>query len=203
MRTGRPREFDPNRALDRALEVFRRKGYQGASLPDLTRAMKINRPSLYAAFGNKESLFRQALDRYAAGPASYVRQALAQPTARQVIEQLLNGAYKSLTDPTHPPGCLMVQGALSCGQSADPIRRELISRRAILQSALTRRLTRARSQGDLPKAINPADLSRFIVTLIHGMSVQAAGGATRPQLRRVARMALSTWPNISRGKTRQ
>src|SRR5437867_6950274 len=86
---GRPREFDAEKALDRALKVFWRKGYEGASLPDLTRAMRINRPSLYAAFGNKEALFRKVIERYAEGPAGYVREALDGPTARAVAERLL------------------------------------------------------------------------------------------------------------------
>src|SRR5207302_811791 len=99
---GRPREFDVDRALDGAVEVFWRKGFEGASLPDLTRAMRINRPSLYAAFGNKEQLFRKALDRYAEGPAGYVRQALAEPTARRVAERLLHGVIVMTTNRRHP-----------------------------------------------------------------------------------------------------
>src|SRR5438093_11447325 len=126
---GRPRAFDVDEALDQALKVFWRKGYEGTSLPDLTRAMGINRPSLYAAFGNKEALFRKALDRYNDGPAAYVREALEEPTARAVVEALLRGAVEQLSSPRHPQGCLMVQGALSCGTTANPIRRELASRR--------------------------------------------------------------------------
>src|SRR5882757_3781169 len=101
---GRPREFDADRALDRALYVFWRKGYEGTTLPDLTRAMGINRPSLYAAFGSKEGLFRKALDRYAEGPAAYVREALNGPTARAVAERLLGGAIDLATDRRNPRG---------------------------------------------------------------------------------------------------
>src|SRR5205809_5912885 len=110
---GRPREFDPERALDRALKVFWKRGYEGASLPDLTRAMGINRPSLYAAFGNKASLFRLALDRYERGPGAYVCAALAATTAREVAEKLLFGAADMRADRRNPRGCLMVNAALT------------------------------------------------------------------------------------------
>lgn len=194
MARGRPRAFDIDKALDRALRVFWRKGYAGASLPALTRAMGINRPSLYAAFGNKEALFRKALDRYAEGSASYVRAALNEPTARAAAERLLYGAAELLTDPRNPRGCLMVQGALACGETADPIRRELASRRAAKQAALQKRFERAVSEGDLPADADPADLARYVVTVIHGMAVQGAGSASREELRRVAEMALRAWP---------
>src|SRR5881628_3765300 len=191
---GRPRAFDVDEALDRALKVFWRKGYEGASLPDLTRAMGINRPSLYAAFGNKEALFRKALDRYADGPASYVREALDEATARDVVERLLRGAAGLLTDPRNPPGCLMVQGALSCGKAGDPIRKELASRRVAGEAAIRRRLERAKSDGDLPADADPADLARYVATVIHGMAVQAASGASRDDLQRVIQTVLRAWP---------
>src|SRR5438552_3939441 len=124
MPLGRPRTFDTDKALDKALKVFWRKGYEGASLPDLTAAMGINRPSLYAAFGNKESLFKKAVHRYSTGPAGFVSQALAQPTARAVVERLLQGGIDMVTHPKNPHGCLMVQGALACGDNADCMRQE-------------------------------------------------------------------------------
>jgi AcrR family transcriptional regulator len=191
---GRPREFDVEQALDRALEVFWRKGYEGTSLPDLTRAMGINRPSLYAAFGNKEGLFRRALDRYAEGPAAYVRAALDEPTARAVAERLLRGTIDLLTDPRNPRGCLMVQGGLACGEAAESVRRELAARRLAGEVALRRRFRRARAEGDLPAGMDPADLARFVVAVMRGMAVQAAGGASRRELRRVAEMTLRAWP---------
>jgi AcrR family transcriptional regulator len=192
---GRPREFDVGKALGRALKVFWRKGYEGASLADLTRAMGINRPSLYAAFGSKEGLFRQALDRYAAGPAAYVREALNEPTARAVAERLLGGALDLLTDRRNPRGCLLVQGALACGEAAESVRRELASRRASGEVAIRQRFERAQADGDLPADADPADLARYVVTVIRGMAVQAAGGASREDLGRVAAMALRAWPD--------
>src|SRR5438552_7943531 len=162
---GRPRSFDLDKALDAALQVFWRKGYEGASLSDLTQAMGINRPSLYAAFGNKEQLFRKALDRYAEGPAAYVREALREPTARAVVEKLLGGAVELLTNPGNPGGCLAVHGALACGQEVDSIRKELNTRRKAREVALRRRLERAKAQGDLPAHANPADLARYVATV--------------------------------------
>jgi AcrR family transcriptional regulator len=194
MPVGRPRAFDIDKALDRALKVFWRKGYEGASLPDLTKAMGINRPSLYAAFGNKEELFRKALDRYAEGPAGYVEKALAEPTARAVAERLLAGTVDLLTDPRNPRGCLMVQGALACGTAAESVRRELIARRLAGEAAVRQRFERARADGDLPVAADPADLARYLVTVIRGMAVEAASGASRAELLRVAELALQAWP---------
>ena len=191
---GRPRSFDTRKALDRALDVFWRKGYEGASLSDLTVAMGINRPSLYAAFGDKETLFRKALDRYASGPGAYGTEALNEPTARAAIERFLRCAADSLTDPHHPRGCLMVQGALSCGDEADPIRQELIARREQGEIAIRRRFQRAKAEGELPPSCNPADLARYFATVIHGMSVEAASGATRTELHRVVDTALQVWP---------
>jgi AcrR family transcriptional regulator len=191
---GRPREFDADEALDRALEVFWRKGYEGASLPDLTRAMGINRPSLYAAFGNKESLFRKALARYQEGPAAYVQEALDQPTARAVVERLLDGSARKLTDARGPRGCLVVQAALACGEQSEAVRRELITHRAAVQTALRKRFERAAAEGDLSSDVDCADLARYVATVMHGMAVQAAGGASRAELRRVAAIAMRAWP---------
>jgi AcrR family transcriptional regulator len=156
--------------------------------------MGINRPSLYAAFGNKEALFRKALDRYAEGPAAYTRTALDEPTARAVVERLLCGVVDLLTDPSTPQGCLAVQGALACGDAAAAIRQELVVRRVAGEAALCQRLERARTDGDLPADADPADLARYVTTVSQGMAVQAAGGASREELRRVVETALRAWP---------
>src|SRR5271155_3495319 len=194
---GRPRAFDCGEALDAAMEVFWRKGYEGASLSDLTEAMGINRPSLYAAFGGKEALFRKVLDRYEEGPAGYVRRALNQQTARSAVEGLMLGAAKMATGPSNPPGCLFVQGALACGEEAEGVRDDLILRRHAGEKLVRQRLQRARAEGDLPADANPADLARYVVTMLQGMAVQAASGTSRKDLRRVIRTALRAWPECS------
>lgn len=196
MQKGRPREFDTDKALDKALHVFWSWGYEGTSLSDLTEAMGINRPSLYAAFGNKEELFRLALDRYVeTGPGALQRAALKEPTARAVVEQLLTSAAKSLTDPCNPRGCLAVQGALSCGEAAQSIKDELCSRRSASETALRARLERAKVEGDLSPDSDPASLARYVETVVQGMSVQASGGASHADLLNVVEMSLKAWPD--------
>src|SRR5580704_17269763 len=193
-RLGRPRSFDVDRHLDHALRVFWRKGYEGTSLSDLTKAVGVNRPSLYAAFGDKKALFRKALDRYLTGPAAYTQEALKEPTARAVVERLLKGAADLHTAPRNPGGCLTVQGALASGDAGDSIRQELAAYRAAGEAALRRRFQRAKSEGDLPDTLNPADLAHYVATIIYGMAVQAAGGASRDELQHVVEMALRAWP---------
>ena len=190
----RHREFDTDNALDQALQVFWRKGYEGATLPDLTEAMGINRPSLYAAFGSKEELFRRVVQRYIEGPTCYVREAIAEPTARAVSERLLRGAVDLLTCPETPNGCLIVQGALVCGSDAEPVKEALAAHRLTIQELLQKRFQRAKRDGDLPSGANAADLARYISTVSFGLAVQAATGATRVELQRVVDAALGAWP---------
>jgi AcrR family transcriptional regulator len=194
LKRGRPRTFDADKALEKAMVLFWKKGFEGTSLPDLTRAMGINRPSLYAAFGNKEQLFRKAVLRYVEGPANYFREALAQPTARKVVEHLLFNGINVSAGNGHPRGCLVVQGALACGEEAGSMRKLLTSQREAGVKALFERLKRAQQEGDLPKHANACDLSRYIATVMHGMAVEATSGATRDELKRVAETALRAWP---------
>jgi AcrR family transcriptional regulator len=196
MAMGRPREFDADKALDLALQVFWRKGYEGASMADLTEAMGITKPSLYAAFGNKEELFRKTLDRYVDGPGGYSQAALKKPTAREVVVHVLYGAAEALTSPDNPPGCLAVQGALCCGDAAETIKQELMARRTKGESDLRQRFERAVADNDLPAGADAADLARYISAILQGMAVQAAGGVGRAELRKIADMAMRSWPPV-------
>lgn len=193
MAAGRPRSFDTDQALDRAMHVFWRKGYEGTSLSDLTRAMRINAPSLYAAFGNKAALFGKVIDRYEAGPASYMPKALEAPTSRVVVEQLFKGCVGLQVAKDHPGGCLLVQGA--AGDKASRVRKEVTRRLAMAESAIRSRLERARSEGDLPRTAKPADLARYIMAVLDGIAVAGAAGANRKKLQSIAEVALRAWPS--------
>ncbi len=192
-RLGRPRGFNRDQALDAAMRVFWSHGYEGASLTELTQAMGINRPSLYAAFGDKAALFREAVARYGVGPGRYVRRALGQPTARLVAETLLRGAVTMATDPANPSGCLWVQAALATSPEAAPIRSSLRDVRAGGIASIRARFDRARAEGDLPATTDTEALTLYITSMMHGLSVQAASGFTREQLMRTAEMALKNW----------
>jgi AcrR family transcriptional regulator len=190
---GRPREFDVERALDKAIEVFWRHGFEGASLSDLTSAMGINRPSLYAAFGNKEDLFRRAVQRYAEVDMAYVRDALAEPTAARVTDTLLRRNAEAITRPDRPAGCLSIQGGTACGTGNEGAARFLAESRLAGERLLAERFEQAVGEGDLPAHADPATLARFVMVVAEGNSVHAAAGVPRAQLLQVAEVALSTF----------
>jgi AcrR family transcriptional regulator len=160
--------------------------------------MGINRPSLYAAFGNKEALFRRAIERYELKTAACMQSALEEPNVRAAVEKLLQRIIEAATDPNSPPGCFMVQGALACSDAADPLKCEMAKRRLHLETLLRKRIVRAVEEGDLPGTSNPADLARYVSTVSNGIAVQAAGGANRSQLSRVAKVAMQAWPSNGR-----
>ncbi len=191
---GRPREFDAETALDRAMNVFWQHGYEGASLTDLTSAMGISRTSMYAAFGNKEQLFARVLQRYTDGPASYAARALAEPTARGVAAAILDGAIMATTAADGPTGCLGVQASLVAGPPARDIRDMLTAWRNSAIPQLRDRFQRAVDEGDLPAGTDSGVLARYILTVSNGIAVQAASGASSADLRPVAEAALRNWP---------
>jgi AcrR family transcriptional regulator len=190
---GRPRVFDMDEALEKALKIFWARGYEGTSIAELTETLGVNKPSLYAAFGNKEELFYKALLRYASGPVAFVNDVLKEPTARKVAETFLFRAAEFLTDPQHPKGCMIVQGALSSGESAELVRNILIKFRKSYEDQLAERFTKAISDGDLSSKANPKCLAKYLATIHQGMSVQATSGATKDELLDVANIALKAW----------
>ncbi|MBP2335148.1 AcrR family transcriptional regulator [Saccharothrix coeruleofusca] len=192
--TGRPRGFDADEALERALLVFWERGYEGASLATLTEAMGISTTSMYAAFGNKEELFRKALERYSEGPSAYLARALEEPTALRVATAIVAGAIRTTTRPTGPNGCLGVQGALATGDSGRAARDLLITWRGNDYSRIRDRFQRAVDDGDLPEGADPALLARYVTTLTYGIAVQAASGVHRDELQEMADAALRGWP---------
>ena len=193
-RRGRPRGFDTDQALDKAMRVFWEKGYLGTSLSDLTKAMGINRPSLYAAFGNKESLFRKAIDRYARGPSAYLAESLKQPTAREVASFCLRHTVDLLTAPKSPRTCLWVHGALSCGGIDDPLTRELAAGRLPGESRAAETLSAGPGEGDLPKKADPGAMANFVQAVSFGLTILASTGASRSELLCTVETALDAWP---------
>ncbi|MFI7606358.1 TetR/AcrR family transcriptional regulator [Micromonospora sp. NPDC049366] len=191
---GRPREFDIDEALERAMQVFWARGYDGTSLTDLTGAMGITKSSMYAAFGNKEQLFRKAVQRYAEGPASYVTRALREPTARAVAEAFLRGAVRTTTSPGRPTGCLSVQGALALSEQGRPAHDVLVGWRIDAGDQLEARFRRAVEEGDLSRDADPGRLARYVMTTGFGIAVQAANGLGPDTLDEIVDTALLAWP---------
>jgi AcrR family transcriptional regulator len=190
---GRPREFDVEEALAAALRVFWQKGYEGASLTDLTEAMGITRPSLYAAFGNKEALFKQALDLYESEKLAYVGKALEAPTAKGVAERMLSGSIDTVSS-GECRGCMGVITSVSCASQDSPIRQDVQARTQSVRAAIETRMRQAIEAGDFSLPVEPEAMTRYLVALMQGISVQAGSGASREQLEQVADAALAVWP---------
>jgi AcrR family transcriptional regulator len=201
MAMGRPRAFDPGKALDEAMEVFWRHGYEGATIAQLTDAMGINPPSLYAAFGSKEGLLKAALDRYSAKRAAFMEDILSAPTAREVAERMLIGTADTQTDPSNPPGCLLVQGGLACGTGSENVPFELAARRAQTEAQLRDRFEKAKAEGDLKATADPAALARYLSAVTVGMGVMASSGADREALRQVGAVSLKAFDEQSGSET--
>lgn len=192
---GRPLSFDRGAALDKAMHVFWERGYESASIADLTAAMGITPPSLYTAFGDKEHLFLEAIEAYGKGPGGFGARALAEEkTAKRAVQRLLEEAAVELTQDTQPHGCMMVMAATNCSVAAGHVQAALARRRAEAESAIEERIRRGAEAGELPPRTDAKALARFVATVYQGMSMQARDGASRAELRSSVRMAMRAWP---------
>ncbi|MFJ5733737.1 TetR/AcrR family transcriptional regulator [Streptomyces paradoxus] len=190
---GRPRSFDRETALEKALLAFWEHGYEATSVSDLTRVMDIGAPSLYAAFGDKRSLFEEVVHMYGTRYGSFTDRALAEePTARDAVERTLREAATAYTQPGHPHGCFVVHAATNC--STPEVEESLRDRRNANIAAFEIRIRADVAAGVLPPATDAAALARHTGAMIQGMSQQARDGASREELEAVAEIALSIWP---------
>jgi AcrR family transcriptional regulator len=194
---GRPLSFDRDTALETAMHVFWERGYEAASISDLTSAMGITPPSLYTAFGDKEQLFLEAIERYALGYGSAGARALnEEPTARGAIERWLLEAANELTQPCHPKGCMVVMAATNCSAAAERVQDALLLRRTEAIANVGRRIQGGIDGGELPADTDPQDLANFYATIYQGMSMQAKDGATHESLVATVRTAMRSWPRM-------
>jgi AcrR family transcriptional regulator len=189
-KTGRPISFDKHAALEAAMLLFWERGYEGTSMADLTQAMGLNPSSIYAAFGDKHGLFQLAVKRYMEMRAQYAGKALEEPTLKKVVRALFDNTVAFLTTPGHPPTCMTLAGAVGCSLDASPARDLMTEIRKQNQVALRQRLLKARKSGELSRDIDVDDYTRYLSTIMAGLSIQAANGSTKAELNRTAQMAL-------------
>ncbi len=191
---GRPRSFDRGRALERAMHVFWRQGYEATSVSELTRAMRINPPSLYAAFGDKEQLYLEALGRYHQRRVeSMAKWFDEEPTAKAAVRRLLTEAARELARAGAPRGSMLVFSAMQC--SSEALQAKLSERRASVRAMLKARIDRGLHEGELARGTDTDALVDFYSAVFQGMSLQARGGASRKRLGAIAEIAVRAWPD--------
>lgn len=197
-RRGRPRSFDREEALRRAMEVFWALGYEGATLTGLQEAMGgITAPSFYAAFGSKEDLFREAVELYSKTLGVPMMKALAEePTARASLEALLQAAVEAFCRPGKPRGCLLVLGAINSMPANKSVRDHLRGLRARRQKVIQERLQRGVAEGELPSSLDLGALASFYTTVVDGLAIQARDGASRKTLTFAVRCAMAAWDTV-------
>jgi AcrR family transcriptional regulator len=194
---GRPRAFDRDAALDAAMRLFWTRGYEATSVADLAAAMRINPPSLYAAFGDKKRLFLEAVDRYQAVEGAALMRAVTEArTAREAMARMLATAAEVYAAPCNPPGCMVVLAATNCGTESADIDAELAGRRAAGRDTVRARLRAAADDGELPPGTDTTALADSFVAVLHGMVMAARDGLGAEALGGIARSAMSLWPGV-------
>ncbi len=190
----RPREFDENKVLQAALQVFWENGYEGSSLSDLTAAMGLTKSSLYKAFGNKETLFWRVVELYNRDHLGFRLDALSEPTPRRIAERLLYGMTELHSGERTPSGCLELNAALACSTVTEPIRRQLLRGREGFRLELRGRFEETMGTAPLPPGMTSDDAASLVISLIQGLAVQAKAGHSQESARRVVRAVLLSWP---------
>ncbi|MQA56591.1 TetR/AcrR family transcriptional regulator [Pseudomonas piscis] len=193
---GRPREFDRNQALRQALELFWARGFETTSMADLVAALGIASARIYAAFGSKEALFREAIELYESHEGGFADRALAEePSARAAIARLLDEAVQLYTRPGQPLGCMVVSSAVNCSSDNDGVRQWLAEHRRARTASIVQRLQAAVQAGELAGHGDATSLGDYYSTVLHGLSVQARDGASAEQLRKVVALAMGVFDN--------
>ena len=199
---GRPRGFDRDEALESAVRLFWSRGYEATSISDLTQAMDITPPSLYAAFGDKKRLFLEAVERYEQETGSFARKALtSEPTAELAIRRLLLDAAKFFTDPKNPKGCLIALGATNCAVESTDIFQALAKRRRAAESTVRARIAAGQKAGELSDNADVDALTGMVTATRYGLAIKARDGASRARLRRIVEQLMMTWPRRAPDET--
>lgn len=203
-RTGRPREFDRDQALLRAMEIFWAQGYEGTTLADLQKAMGgLTAPSFYAAFGSKEDLFREAVELYKKTQGGPIGKALTEgPTARASVEAMLRASAESVCGPGTPRGCMMVLAGINCAATNKSVEDFLREQRALREKGLRQRLRRGIADGDLPASTDINGLVSFYTSILDGMAIRARDGASRKALTDIVRYAMAAWDSVTAQRIR-
>ncbi|CAN7641014.1 TetR/AcrR family transcriptional regulator [Pararhizobium sp. LjRoot235] len=196
---GRPRQFDESTALDTALRLFWRHGYEGTPISTLAQAMGLTVASVYNAFGNKESLFMKAVEHYDRYSESLYKEAFAKTSAREVARGILMGEVDLVSGEGTPEGCLMVQGALATSPESEAVQQAMAKLRRQAEADVAARFKQFQEAGQLPSGWNAKALAGYVITVATGMAVQAKSGASRQELIDVADMAMKIWPEEREG----
>jgi AcrR family transcriptional regulator len=192
---GRPRGFDRDEVLDRAMQLFWDRGYEGTSVSELTAVMGITPPTLYSFFGDKKQLFLEAVSRYQSGPGCFGKKALTEePTAERSIRRLLMEAVGSFSNQKGPKGCLVVLGATNCSVESSDVVKALAARRRIAEAAVRDRIDAGRAAGELAEGTDVGALTGLVTATLYGLAIKARDGASRASLRKIVDQAMQRWP---------